>query len=315
MKRTVLAVMAATAMTFAAAAPADAQLGGLLKRLAPKVELPNLLEGEKPVSTSIDDARYGDPSRDGFNPGTPAPMTGLQRDGDGGFVLAPGYWVLDAQSYCLKAGTYGPTQGDGYLYAPLDGSQRRAVEDILKNSLDHPDIAQRDIQVLLWAIVARAKFEDLGRDKQVTAARLLSRKQLAGLNRSAVDVLTSREVTSLVGGVPRPLAQVLEAEADMRRMLQGGSSFAELERVAVLTGAAPIGEGSRTDVPANRWSRHPDGFWIRYNPSGYSRTQVEIYVEQGSDAVGESYEPWKTVAVPVNTSKQRLGQSARIYGT
>lgn len=314
MRRALLTGFVGITLALGTASAAHAQLGGLLKRLAPKVELPNLLEGEKPVSTSIEDARYEDPNRDGFMPGEPALLTSLPRDDDGGFILAPGYFIMEAQSYCLKAGTYGPTSGDGYLYAPLKGSEQDAVETILRASLDHPDIAQRDIQVLLWAIIARAKFEDLPRDKQITAARLLSQRQLASLNRNALDIVTNRQLTSLIGGVPRPIAQVLQAEADMRRMLSGGSSFAELERVAVLTGAAPMGEGSR-DVPAMRWSRHPDGYWVRYDASSYSHTRVEIYVEDRSAAVGETYDPWKSVAVPVNTSKQRLGQSARVYGT
>ena len=98
----------------------------------------------------------------------------------------------------------------------------------------------------------------------------------------------------------------------MRRMLSGGSSYSDLERVAVLAGVAPIGEGSLTNIPANRWSRHPDGYWVRFDPSGYSQTKVEIYVPE--EAVGKRYDPADTVAVPTNTSKQRLGQSARIYG-
>jgi hypothetical protein len=89
-----------------------------------------------------------------------------------------------------------------------------------------------------------------------------------------------------------------------------GASFAEMERVAVLSGAAPLGEGSR-DVPSGRWSLHPDGYYVRYLPSGYSSTRVEIWVPQGSPAVGKEYDPAAHIAVPGNTARQRLIQSGR----
>jgi hypothetical protein len=45
----------------------------------------------------------------------------LQRTPNGGFVVQYGYYTLQTQSYCLKAGTHGPGGGDGYLYAPPKG--------------------------------------------------------------------------------------------------------------------------------------------------------------------------------------------------
>ena len=304
--------LAAIGLSLAVAPQSQAQLGGIVRELAPKVKLPNLLEGKPPITTSIEDAVYSDPSRDGFDPGVEERLESLPLDDKNRFILAPGYYTMTAQSYCLKAGTYGPTGGDGYLYAPLKGPQQKAVDAILRNSVDHPDIAQREIQLLLWAIIARAKFEDLAPNTKLAAARLLTPRQLASLNRNAIDVLTSNEVQGLIGGVPGPVRTVLQAEADMRRMLSTGASFAELERVAVLAGMAPLGEGSLTGIPANRWSRHPDGFWIRFDPSGYAQTNVEVYVP--AEAAGKRYDPADTVAVPTNTSKQRLGQSARVYG-
>jgi hypothetical protein len=46
---------------------------------------------------------------------------------------------------------------------------------------------------------------------------------------------------------------------------------------------------------------------------GYRRTKVEIYVAPDSDGEGEVYDPAKSVAVPGNTSKQRIGQSGRYF--
>lgn len=295
------------------AAPTFAQfgdLGGLSDKL--KKKTPNLLGGKAPITTSLSDANWGDPSKDNFTPREEArSLMTLQRTPNGGFVVQPGYYNLQTQSYCLKAGTHGPGGGDGYLYAPPKGPAEDVVMSVVRNSVQHPEIQQQEIQALLWAIIARAKFEDLQPQMKTTAAKLLTPRQLAALNRSALDVLSGNALTDALGGVPEPLRQIAQAEAQLRQMLTTpGASFAEMERVAVLSGAAPLGEGSR-DVPSGRWSLHPDGYYVRYLPSGYSSTRVEIWVPQGSPAVGKEYDAATHIAVPGNTARQRLIQSGR----
>ena len=182
---------------------------------------------------------------------------------------------------------------------------------IVRNSVNRPEIPQQKIQQLLWAIIARAKFEDLAGDLRATASQLLTPRQLASLNRSALDALSGNALTNALGGVPEPLRQIAQAEANLRQMLTTpGASFAEMERVAVLSGNAPLGPGSQ-QVPSGRWSLHPDGYYVRYMPSGYSSTRMEIWVPQGSPSVGKEYDPATHIAVPGNTARQRLIQSGR----
>jgi hypothetical protein len=294
--------------------PAPAQLGGLgraLGRAAQNAPVPNVLGGKAPITTSLPDAKWGDASKDGFTPReAKRSLMQLQRTPNGGFVLQPGYYSFHDQSYCLHAGTHGPGGGDGYLYAPPKGSAEDAVMTVVRNSVNHPEIDQRLIQTLLWAIVARAKFEDLSSEHKAVAARLLTPRQLAALNRSALDILSG---SGLPIDMPAPLRKIAEAEARMRSLLTGGGSYAELERVAVLAGAAPMGPGSQ-EIPRGRWSLHPDGYYIRYLPSSYTNTVVEIWVPQGSPAVGKEYDPATHIAVPGNTARQRLIQSGRAYG-
>ena len=45
------------------------------------------------------------------------------------------------------------------------------------------------------------------------------------------------------------------------------------------------------------------------------KDMVEIFVEEGSEAVGKVYDPGKSVAVPGNTSRQRIAQSGRVYSS
>lgn len=293
---------------------AQAQFGGLgniIKDLGmPK--LPNFFKGPQPVSTSIKDAVFGDPSKDRWTPSARVGnLMALQRSDTGGFVLKAGYHRMTAQSFCLHAGTHGPGGGEGYLYAPLNGSARDAVTSILQNCVEKPQIEQRDIQLLLWAIISRSKFEDLNSEMKLVASQLLTPKQIAALNRNALSVLTSSEFQRLTGGLPAPVRTVMEAESRMRGMFSGPAlAYRDMESVAMLAGVVPRGEGS-VDTPATRWSHHPDGYWIRYTPRGYSQTVVEIWVEPGTAAIGKAYNPADHVAVPGNTARQRLGLCGR----
>ena len=316
-RRNFIGGAAASLVTVGLATPANAQLGGLGglgKKLTSRLPIGNLLTGKPPITTELQDAKWANAELDNFTPreAVRSLMT-LQRTPNGGFVLQPGYFSLINESYCLKAGTHGPGGGDGYLYAPPIGPAEDAVMTIVRNSVQRPEIERSKIQQLLWAIIARAKFEDLTSDSKMVASRLLTPRQLASLNRSALDVLHGTALTAALGGGPAPLRQLAAAAARLRQMLTTpGASFAEMERIAVLTGNAPLGAGSR-EVPSGRWSNHPDGYHVRYLPSGYSSTKVDIWVPQGSPAVGKEYDPATHIAVPGNTSRQRLIQSGRQY--
>jgi hypothetical protein len=241
----------------------------------------------------------------------PRRMLDLQRTPGGGFVLRPGFYRMDVESYCIKAGTHGPGGGSGYLYAPPEGPAEEAVMTILRNAVNHPEIEQHRIQTLLWAIIARAKFEDLSTEHKATASRLLTPQQLATLNRSALDLVPGPVLERAVARMPPLVRQVVEAEAQLRQMLiNPATSFAELERVAVLAGAVGMGPGSR-EVPEGRWSRHPDGYYVRYLPQGYSHTVMEVWVPAGSPAVGRELDLATHIAIPGNTARQRLIQSGR----
>ena len=291
----------------------SAQLGGL-GRVTKKILAPSastLLEGKPPITTSLPDAIWGAPDKDRFTPRESVrSLTTLQRTPNGGFILQPGYYRMQDQSYCLHAGTYGPGGGDGYLYAPPKGSAEDAVISVVRNSVQHPEIDQHSVQLLLWAIVARAKFEDLSTDLKFTASRLLTKNQLAMLNRSGLNIVPGPALDRAMGSVPGPVRQVMEAEAQLRQMLTTGASYSDMERVAVLSGNAPRGAGSR-DIPSGRWSLHPDGYYVRYIPSSYSSTRIEVWVPQGSSAVGREFDPATQIAVPGDTARQRLIQSGR----
>jgi hypothetical protein len=247
----------------------------------PKIPgLDDILKKEPPITTSISDAVTEIPFLDDFDPKVLSPLLLQPRDPDGTFQVATGLFEFTAMSYCLGAGKYAPRGGAGYLYAPLKGPQADIVSNILQRSVVHPEIPQRDIQVLLWAIMARTKISDMSREMQQTAAKLLTAEELFRINGGALGLIPEELLDKAFAKLPPQVGQVLEAEARLRRKLtEAKATYEELERIAVLSGDPPPQEGDR-EVPRGRWSYHPDGYFIRYFPSGYSQTLVHIYVPE-----------------------------------
>ena len=167
----------------------------------------NLLKEKPPITTSFADvdttgmldASFGSDS-------IYRPLTDLKRTEDGGFILEPGFYQLQVESYCLHAGTHGPSSGYGYMYAPVLGPKADIVTTISKNSIFHPEIAQHDIQLVLWAIIARSKFGDLQPNIKLVATKLLSHQQLLELQGGAIglipDALLQKGISSLPSSLP-----------------------------------------------------------------------------------------------------------------
>lgn len=244
----------------------------------PSIPSLSSLTSRTPVTTNIKDAVTEIPYMDAFEPKRAMALNSQPRNANGGFDLRrPGFYTMNAQSYCMHAGTYAPGGGDGYIYAPLKGSRDDIIGNILKRSVRHPQIPQRDIQVLIWAICAKTKIQDMSAENIATASKLLTPTELAVLN----DVMIEEELQELVGdNIPSELRQVLEAESKLRSLMTSGqAAYSDLEKVAVLTGAAPWGPGSRK-TPTGRWSYQPDGYFVRYYPQGYSKTRVDVYAPE-----------------------------------
>lgn len=242
--------------------------------------LQQLLEGEPPLTTSLDDVALEMPILDGYEPATFDSLADLPWDPQQGYLAAPGAYRFVAESYCLKAGTHGPGGGNGYGYAELTGARGGMIQKILREAANYPDIAQRDIQVLLWGIISRTQLREMSAEAQAVAQQMLTQDERRQIDGGALGQIPPQAQRQLFANLPRPVRQVLQAEADLRRLLtQGNATYQQLEAVAVLTGAVDMGEGSR-QIPQDRWSLHPDGYFVRYTPSGYSRTQVDTLVPE-----------------------------------
>ncbi|HYL99707.1 MAG TPA: hypothetical protein VEZ90_12190 [Blastocatellia bacterium] len=186
------------------------------------------------------------------------------------FELTPGYYRVTIQSYCLHAGAYAPTSGDGYLLAPLKGDRSALIRSILQRSAQHPEIDQQDVQRLIWGIEADAGFNDYPADFQAKVSPLLAPGEMATMSaeksvRSALDRYA-----------PAGLQRALGFYGDLkRRVTDAQTSYQQLEQIAVKTGIAPEGAGSRR-VDPGEWGYAGNDFYMRAYPEGYPTTTVEI---------------------------------------
>ena len=117
------------------------------------------------------------------------------------------------------------------MYAPILGPQKDIVIAILKSAEKHPEIQQNDIQVLLWTIIARARFADYSGQVKATAVTLLTPMQLTQLEGGMLGVLPKSLMEKAKSKLPATVQDAFEAENNIRKMVaSGNSSFAEMEK-------------------------------------------------------------------------------------
>jgi hypothetical protein len=298
---------------------ANAQFGGLKDKLlkigtaqgARALGVDKFLKQPAAITTSFEDVnREGEKMPDFVNSLhlKAQPLYLLPKNPEGGFVLCEGLYEMTNKSYCLKAGTFAPSKGDGYMFAPVLGPKEEIVVSILKSAEKHPEVEQHDIQALLWTIIARTKFADFNGQVKVTAVKLLSPKQLAQLEGGALGVLPFDVMEKAKDQLPAGVRGVFEAENNIRQLVASGNyTYADMEKYAIIAGMAP----PRSDVPSGIWTKHPDGYYVRYFPSGYSVTKVQVYVPKELLANGNRlvYDAAGDIACPANTGSQRLAQT------
>ncbi|MGC9505465.1 hypothetical protein [Baaleninema sp.] len=251
----------------------------------PIPDLSDLLEEDPPLTTSLEDVRREMPLLDGEDFGEARSLASLDRQADGSYFAPPGLYEATLQSYCLRAGTHGPGGGDGYAYAPLEGPRADLITKILRESANYPDIPQRQIQILLWGIIAQTRVSDMDENIQSVARTLLTEDEIDELNGGSLGQIPEDVRRELFANLPPQVRRVLNAKAELRaRLSQANATYEELENIAVLTGTVPRGEGSR-EIPEGRWSLHPGGYFVRYFPSGYQQTRMEALVPRPATVV------------------------------
>ncbi|HYO21426.1 MAG TPA: hypothetical protein VER36_03405, partial [Flavisolibacter sp.] len=154
----------------------------------------------------------------------------------------------------------------------------------------------------LWAIIATADFDDMQNKTKGVALALLSAEQIVKLNGGAVKTVVN--FASDNGWMEKPafVRSIEEAEQSLRQLYKSSNStYEDFERLAVLAGinteAQPVEFGT--------WFKHKGGYYIRYEPQGYSRTHIKIHVPEKKKV---DLKITGVVATP-SDSRQRLAQT------
>lgn len=205
----------------------------------------------------------------------PGDMKKLARTSSGAFVLQPGLWEGEFESYCLRPATWAPGAGDGYLWAPIRGARAGAISTILRSSAQHPNVPQSDIQMLLWAILSKTRVSEMSPKLQAAARALLPAGEIDAINVNGLQVMGIADRTRLFRNVTGPIKQVLEIESELREQFsRGNANYDQIEKIAILAGAPPA--QNRNAIQRGQWSRAPGGYFVRYFPDTFARMKVQV---------------------------------------
>jgi hypothetical protein len=239
----------------------------------------------------------------------PKSLLDLPRSDQGEIVLSEGYYEAEFRSYCLQPGTPDPSDQDAYVMQPLSGQRKDIVEDILRGSLDRPDLPQRDVQLLLWSAVSGSSFNNLPASVKYTARELLTPRQVFTLQGGMMGV-----VRTVAASFPESGNNTF---SDIRRLFElGNSSYEAFERLAVLSEPSVKFPSA---VTREQWHKQQEGYYVRYLPANYQRTRVQVFVPEGlldsngmKDGNHVLLDHAAMMAVPANSNAQRLGIGAPV---
>jgi len=255
------------------------------------------LAADLPLQTSAADVYPDVPFLDRFNPIRWSPLVGVPRTLDGGFVLVPGLWEVELESFCLKTGTPTPAEGDGYVPALMRGPRADILAKIIRELSLDPGIEQESAQILLWAIVLRTPLGTLPSALQSLAAQLLSREELDRLE--VASALKARQSEAYTRRFVLALHQSFEnLSPGIRDLLKWDDlvedalsraeelSYEQIQDLAFAATAPPVPPEPGREVVYGRWAwlpaadAPPGGFLIRYLVGFYTETLVQVCVPE-----------------------------------
>ncbi len=124
--------------------------------------------------------------------------------------------------------------------------------------------------MLIWGIEANQKFSDYPADFQARVTPLLTPEEIA-----LMEVDTKEIAMDLL---PQEVKDVLNFYGNLRAQLSNATAtYDDIEKLAVKTGIAPMGKGSK-NIDAGVWTSIGNGAYIRGYPHGYRQTDVEVYI-------------------------------------
>ncbi len=288
------------------------------------------MDKRSPISTTFDDASYEAPVLYNFEPAYQDyyPIHLQPQTSDGGYRLRSGVYSMNLNSFCFRGYTHGPSRGDGHLYAPLKGRKKDLIRKILERYTLSTDVRQRDVQVLIWAIIAGASFDELGSKYQKVLNQLFTPTELISMQTGNFVKDYFLEKLEKLPQISPALQSIINSQKQIRKSVTQNKTYQEIEKIAILSGAAPSKDMVR-EVSKGRWSYHPNGYFVRFFPNGYPFTRMDVYVpyegnykqtrkgkviqdDMASTQVREVVvNPNGMVATPANRSSQMVGISGK----
>lgn len=239
--------------------------------------LGDLTRGEPPLNTNVTNIPLrGWPEFDSLKLDGFVTLTNADRHADGTFPLKPGRYQLELRSFCARGYTYGPTSGDGYVRGAWQGSKADLLREIMQRyTVMYDTVDQRDVQLLVWAVLARVDPEDMRGGARRALVQLLGDRGIEMMARGALDYFADSAARKLFGSANRQLRPLLEYDNRMRGMFRDANrTYEDFERLAMRPQPANV----RTEIPAERWNLHPAGYLVRVNSRGYSRMTMQVVV-------------------------------------
>ncbi len=258
---------------------ANAQFDDILKGKI-KIKLPTLAEltqGEAPLSTSIKDATFlGWPELDKLNPKDFTKLTNEDRNKNNLYQLKTGNYEVLLKSFCGRGYTHGPTEGMGYLDAPWKGGKVKFLKEIIKAYNAKPEVDRGDVQLLIWATLARVNPKDMKGGAQSALIQLLGDKGAKMMAEGALTNFAEDALKPLYNQADKAMRPFLEYDNKMRGLFtKANTTYAEFERLSVLPKPA---EAPKSIIPVERWQIHPKGYLFRAYVDGYAHTTLQIVV-------------------------------------
>lgn len=271
------AIFASIVVVSASAASAQIKLPG--GNRLPDLKIPGLdtiLKGEEPLTTTIKDIKLlGWPEFDRATLIDPKPITEELKTAEGKFKLKPGSYTAELQSFCARGYTYGPTQGMGYVLGEWKGSKADFLQTLMRAYGQKGGVDQKDVQLLVWSVLARVKPDKMNEGAKRALFHLMGHDSTKLLADGALDYLNDSAMNEISRRLTPALRPFFEADNKMRGLFaKAGTTYQEFERLGVLETTEPL----KTSVPRGRWNLSPQGYFVRYFPSGYSQVKTEIIV-------------------------------------
>lgn len=258
------------------------------------------LAADLPLQVSLTNAFPDLPFLDDFNPTLLGPLSRVPTGTNGSPILFPGLWEIELESYCLKTGTTGPTEGDGYLPLAYAGPRADIIQKVLQGLNPEANIAQESAQILLWAIILRTPLETLPAAVQDLARQLLSADDLRRLAVAvaAKTALEDEYVARMTDVFLGPDGLFKDLPASIRDSLRQGNQFETslrenanvsydtLQSLAFAPESLVELAGTPREIPRGRWAwipaspSAPYGFLARYLPFFYDVTIVQYCVPE-----------------------------------